>query len=443
MSLHRPPVARIPIEMIQAIFEAGPDFPESRMDFASSVSQVSRLWRQIAMHTPFIWSSVLLHAECTERWQELLKMRIRLSRSHPLDIAVELYHFPEVDPEFPNALSHQLNLIIPEISRWKSVTYCGSLCVNVFSFFEPLALLSAPLLEVLDVQAGLDEEEYIDDVLRVFTGGAPRLSRVMIDGIKLSSCLPPISSLTSIALYNSPGPIDFALFKEVLTTSALTSIELHADVIDEGRLYDLAAEGQSIELPSLRSFFVMADIFPKYQFFSLLIILRCPGLETMTVAATQYEDSSPDIRPRHNYKLPTYTSLRSLKLICLDCTRLCADFDINRLPALTDITFDRCSNAMAFLNALVPTAEREVGIWPLLKLISFDAGTLHHDDVNELGEVLSYRNQCGGPIECVRFDIVGDCLIANGNYVGALQEHVRIEIHCVSPSAHSIVAMVH
>jgi hypothetical protein len=265
----------------------------------------------------------------------------------------------------------------------------------------------------------------------------------MIDGIKLSSCLPPISSLASIALYDSPGPIDFVNLKEVLTTSgALTNLELHADVIDEDRLYKLAAEGQFIELPSLRSLFVAADIFPKYQFFSLLIILRCPGLETMSVAATQDEDSSPDIRPRHKYQLPTYASLRSLTLDGLDCTRLCADFDINRLPALTDINFERCSNAMAFLNALVPTAESEVGIWPLLKFISFDMVTLHYDDVIELGKVLSSRSQCDRPIECFRFDIAGDNLIANGNYVRALHEHVRIEVHCVSSGAHSIVAMV-
>jgi hypothetical protein len=77
-------------------------------------------------------------------------------------------------------------------------------------------LLSAPLLEVLNVEAELDEEEYIDEVLSVFTGGAPRLSRVMIDGVKLSSCLPPISSLNLISLYNSLGSVDFVKFSPPL-----------------------------------------------------------------------------------------------------------------------------------------------------------------------------------------------------------------------------------
>ena len=442
MALRCSPVARLPIEIMHAIFNAGPDHVESRMYFAMSVSQVSRLWRQIALRTPFIWSSVLLYAQSTEEWWELMKMRIKLSCSHPLDIMVELYHYgPKPGPEFYSMLDYQLNVIIPEASRWKSLQYSGSLSRDAFSFFQTLSLLSAPLLEVLEIEAGMDDEMYINEALIVFSGGAPILSRVMIEGIKISSCLPPISSVYSFALYHPPGPIDFVLFKEILTTpDALTNIELHADVVDEVQLLELAADGQYLELSSLRSLFIAADMAPENQLLGLLSILRCPGLETMSVAVPK---DDLYIRPRHNYKFPTYASLRSLQLDGLDCIQLCADFDVKNLPALTCITFIRCSNAVALLRAMVPTAEVQMDIWPLLQSIGLDAASLHRDDVDELCTVLSYRNQCGRPINCVRFDIAGDQFVANGNHVGALQKHVHIEIYCVSPDTHSIAAVFH
>src|ERR1700690_1090385 len=90
MSLNGSHVARLPIEILSAIFEAGPIFAEQRMLFASNVSQVSYVWRQTAMNTPFLWSSLLLLSLGGSGWRELMKLMVRLSRSHPLDITVEL-----------------------------------------------------------------------------------------------------------------------------------------------------------------------------------------------------------------------------------------------------------------------------------------------------------------------------------------------------------------
>jgi hypothetical protein len=49
------------------------------MEFTLSASQVSGLWRETALRTPFLWSSILLLAECGRRWHELMELMIKLS----------------------------------------------------------------------------------------------------------------------------------------------------------------------------------------------------------------------------------------------------------------------------------------------------------------------------------------------------------------------------
>jgi hypothetical protein len=429
MALRRPPVACLPIEMLSAIFEAGPFTSEERLKFTLAVSQVSRLWRQTAMHTSFLWSSILLLAECGQGWRELMKLMIKLSRSHPLNITVDLFRDPE-DTQFRDILGWQLDIIIPEISRWKHLYYTAVFYDDAFLFFEPVSFLSAPILEVLEVEVETEEEQYLDQALGVFMGGAPLLSRVRVDGMTILSCLPPISSLTSLRLFDPPGPIDFGLFTKILTaSSALTELMLDGDALDEEQIYQFYENGEFVDLSTLRSLRLVVEIFPKHQFFSLLAVLRCPGLEMMQITAIKPDDSSPDSRPRHNYEPLTFTSLRSLELYGVDCTQIGADFDVTKLPAMTHITFYQCPTSMFLLGTLIPAVEDEVNIWPLLKVIGLDAVSLDDSDVSRLCKVLSYRTQCGKPIECVEFDTILVDGIADGTYVGPLREHVRVETY--------------
>ncbi|KIM80700.1 hypothetical protein PILCRDRAFT_9504 [Piloderma croceum F 1598] len=357
MALHRPPVACLPIEMLSAIFEAAPFIgiiaPEERLKFTLAVSQVSRLWRQTAMHTSFLWSSILLLAECGQGWRELMKLMIKLSRSHPLNITVDLFRDAE-DTQFRDILGWQLDIIIPEIFRWKCLYYTAGFYGDAFLFFEPISFLSAPILEALEVVVEMEEEQYLDQALSVFMGGAPLLSQVAVDGMTILSCLPPISSLTSLWLFDSPGPIDFGLFTKILTaSSALTELMLDGDALDKGQIYQFYENGEFVDLSTLRSLRLKVEIFPKHQFFSLLTVLRCLGLEMMQITAIRADDSSPDSWPRHNCKPPTFTSLRSLELHYVDCTQIGADFDVTKLPALIHLVEWAIASHGMYESALV------------------------------------------------------------------------------------------
>lgn len=361
----------------------------------------------------------------------MIQYMVKLSRSHPLDITVVVYR-DNGDTRFKNNLQYQFGLVIPKVSRWKRFSYDGYFHDDGILFFKSLSQLSAPLLEIFDVYVGgyegEEEEEFVDQDLCVFSGGAPLLSQVIVNGMKITSCLPPMSSLNSLQLFDSPEPIGFALFKEILTTSSsLVDIRLDGDVVSEERLMDFAANGQCIDLPSLRSLRLRAYLFPKHQLFCLLSTFRCPGLETMRIAAFETKDNSPDPRPRQMSALSTYPSLRSLELYGVDCPHLGEDFAVTKLPSLTQVTFHRCLTATAFLRTLIPAVEDDVDIWPSLQVIRLDVGSLHDDDVDGFCEVLSYRTRCGKPIKCVKFDTMLVDFIADGRYVAPMREVVRVE----------------
>jgi hypothetical protein len=428
MESNRPYVSLLPIEMLSAIFEVAPLFPQQRLQFALAVSQVSSLWRQSATRTPFLWSSVLLLGECGDGWLKLMKLMIKLSTSHPLDITFNI-HLKADNANFHDIFNWQFDLIIPEISRWKRLFYLGNSYVDVWHCFEYLSSLSAPFLEVFEVQI-CTNAVFADNPHRVFEHGAPMLVQLSINGMKISCCLPPMLSITSLELLNPKETIDFVFFKEILTaSSALTHIELHVDVVDEDELGECFAQGQSIELPSLRSLVLTTDIFPRTQLFNLLSVLHCPGLDKMSIGTYSSEDSSSDVRPRHSHELPVFHSLRSLLLVEVDCARLCADFDVTKLPALADITFHRCTTVMTLFSALVPTTEKNVDIWPLLQTISVDASSLQDNDVDRLCKVLSHRTQCGKPVDCVKLYITEAAFLANRRYWRQFREHAHFEIY--------------
>jgi hypothetical protein len=119
MALRPSYVASIPNEVLLAIFEAGSIAPEERLRFAMPVSQVSRLWRQIAIHTPFMWSSIQLLGKCGKGWLKLIKLMITLSRFHPLEVDIKCdYEVVDVD-----IFQFQVDIVLPQVFRWKRICY--------------------------------------------------------------------------------------------------------------------------------------------------------------------------------------------------------------------------------------------------------------------------------------------------------------------------------
>jgi len=399
-----PSVPYLPYEMLSYIFEKAPIRPDGRTRFATSVSQVSHSWRETAKQTPYLWSGIYLPVWATgDGYQRSLKIFVQRSQLHPLDITVSLRDSIDVED-----VSGILHMIIPEVSRWRTFTYEGVSADDVFDVIKPLANLSAPLLESLDLTV-TSLEDVDNDPLDLFGGGALMLSRVHMGGVNLASFLPPLSSVTYLRLEEASGQITGRRFLDLLRSSpVLVSLHLDGAIVDETHLYQLTLQEQKVEIPSLRYFSFTAVASLKYYPESLLNTIRCPNLELLTISAHSWWGGVGmrlgDISFAQPLSLASYTMLHTIELPGINCAEFVEYFDVIELLALDTISLIDCTSLMALLRILLPSEGRADNVicWPLLRIIKLSH--LGVDEFNGLGEIISYRQACDKPIEIVEID---------------------------------------
>jgi F-box-like len=113
----------LPNELLAAIFEAGstdrPVFPQIQVvEFPITISHVSRHWREIALHTPSLWSTI--HMDENTSYPKLLDAYLDRSGACPLDIVMDYQNrYPESRILFRETF--YLHKILPHIDRWHSL----------------------------------------------------------------------------------------------------------------------------------------------------------------------------------------------------------------------------------------------------------------------------------------------------------------------------------
>ncbi|KAF8630930.1 hypothetical protein AX17_005287 [Amanita inopinata Kibby_2008] len=176
----------MPFELLAHIFilgsEADPMFP-------IIVSQVCRKWRRLALHTPALWRRITLDHRL-DMWVE----RLRRAKACPLDIQLVPWFTPRQcrrRSRRPDMATVQwyMHIVTPHMRRWRSLEI-------IFKEHSPYLwnaalsgccassmIVQAPLLEELTLlyRANDDTKEFY-----LFSGYAPRLRRVTLDGIKLT-----------------------------------------------------------------------------------------------------------------------------------------------------------------------------------------------------------------------------------------------------------------
>ncbi|PBK74722.1 hypothetical protein ARMSODRAFT_1013715 [Armillaria solidipes] len=186
------PIFRLPAEILAHIFTLG-----SRTDtmFPVVVSHVCSAWRLIALRTPRMWRRIDIDFRET-MWRE----RMRRARACSLDVALRLV--PATGSMFMDSDSVQwrMYLVLPFVHRWRTLEM-------FFDHYSPF-LWNAALSECCSasgVQAMSLEELMLvypmnDDTkeFTLFSGVAPRLRRVTVDGIRLTWLPSLFQNLTSL-----------------------------------------------------------------------------------------------------------------------------------------------------------------------------------------------------------------------------------------------------
>ncbi|KAF8806737.1 hypothetical protein BYT27DRAFT_7190385 [Phlegmacium glaucopus] len=174
------PINKLPIELLSCIFSLstidGDTITTQSVQFPLVLSSVNRLWRQVALGTPILWSNLCITVELVEQQRRQLNTShitsyLALSRKYPLSIlidardenwnfepelisdhGVEELYTPAFNSEHMNTV---LALLLPHLSRWKTLsilTDCWAPMYTALNAINPfITRFGAPLLESLSL----------------------------------------------------------------------------------------------------------------------------------------------------------------------------------------------------------------------------------------------------------------------------------------------------
>ena len=403
------PTISLPNEILTQIFELGLSQPSrERMRHAFCVSQVSGYWRDVALGTPSLWNFICV-ADCQDRI-ELIKVLINRSSSRPLDI--------EFDSGYGSILPDQLALILPLAPRWHTLLVSAEDWRNISEFLASCAGLFVPILESFRVIALYDcdtdeEEEEGDNNLLVFQGGAPKLTHVEIEGVPLTSCQPPLSSVSSLQLRHPPPLLELDFFRYALMGSNhLTNLYIYGEIFNNPP----PPTPTPIKMPSLRSLTIS-----QTNIYHTLVILDSPGLECLDIGSLI---SIPFFETILQGNASRYSRLESLTFRNAACGIGQTKQIILSLPSIKRVSLESCNAPDRLLRHLIPGGgEVEELPWPLLETISLSR--VFADELAVLCDIVAVRISRGRSLAC---------LIIRGGFpelpmdkLSWLQERVRVE----------------
>ena len=382
----------LPNELLTAIFEAGStDHPQ-----IVTISHVSRRWREIALHTPSLWSTI--HMDENTSYPKLLDAYLDRSGACPLDIVVDYQN------EYPASRTFQetfyLHKILSHIDRWHSLWVGATSNEIAYIILPHLRDSRAPLLERLVVFG--EEDAMGDDLdLNVFMGGAPHLSFISLTSLNMQSCWPPLAALTNLELKWTARPTSHGDFRRAMVTAlSLRKLSLWAGAVD----FDITSP---IRIASLESFEItcLADVDDEQECDASIPLkaLEMPALKNLAISLMDADHSSKvaDLlrvqMPQHNFHRLQHLDLSSSVIHQGDAAMFMAAFPtVVHVSLLDHRSYFHCHSVLEVLSR---DRSLDSPLWPQLSKITLDGIDEH--SANLLHTVLQNRIHIGRPIASV------------------------------------------
>lgn len=305
---------RLPTELLSLVFEwaersSRSSYDHPRPNTALILSGVSKLWREVALNTPRLWTDIRLALD------QLSKIQLERSKSAPLDITIVT---GRSNITLPSSTTPP-----PHIDRWQSLTLFPREDVRAPPD-EVVAWLqhSAPRLRALDVWVYSSDPVVNADIgdfdfdTEIFKGGAPLVHELSLAGLYVPFTLPIYTGLTKLRLYRLVFSTDLTPYQ--MLAALATSPLLEELSITQITTFDDSGIGDpplslslDIHLSHLNSLFLgsMSTSLMKYILRSVTI--PPTSYLNLQLSHPRVTESLLDVFPRSPY------NLRNLEDVCL------------------------------------------------------------------------------------------------------------------------------
>lgn len=291
------PISTLPVEILSAMLEeyvfasernagpkvaavgdeAPPDDSDTRLTRISTVSIVSRRWKDVLYGASRIWSQIR-----TSDPPFFIQKALERSRTYPLDLEGAL----TVDPK---SLSQQeaTTALFNHVARWSSANLSGSSAAEFDLFPYP----PAPILKTLRLKCNPPISTSFD----LFSGRAPLLESLILDGVPIRWASPVLAGLRKLSLCKVDGPNSMQLLGILQACPGLRYLRLRDFRLNPSSFAGVTEILPDVHLPHLDALHIYHCAIEVLQL--ALAHLRCPSAtEVRLVLPELHQDSPSEVR---------------------------------------------------------------------------------------------------------------------------------------------------
>lgn len=204
----------LPTEVLMMIFEIARrlSYPRTRKRnrFEVTISHVSQRWRSIALEMPSLWTSI--HRDS---YQECLNSSAAyIARSTTLQLDVQIV----IGSSGPkrDGITAFMMMIAPHLFRCRNLFVFSQSRQEFLSFLIFISTIHVPVLDSLRLHC--TDTIYPKAHIQLFSPGAPALKQLLMTGVDIRSCRPPLNSLIAFSLkIPTPSSPNIVHIKNVLS----------------------------------------------------------------------------------------------------------------------------------------------------------------------------------------------------------------------------------
>lgn len=360
------PISKIPFEVLSAIFRAGAlsnSNDPSSCQFGLLVSHVTRVWREVALSNPYLWTKIWVNSHRYVTNREMVESFEKRSRNLPIELYASIrFTKSVVAREHERSLFQVISILTPRLRHLgMDCTWQG--CLSYVVYY--LRRTAPPLLESIDIN--LPDHPHdgpCEDVDVKLFHETPSLKSVRLRGIGLQCCEPPLDTVGRLEIHDVRRGMEAptAKFRSMLNgLKSLTHL-----VLCELQLMPDWDHTTSIDLPSLRSLHIRPSQAYRAQGSQLLRWISAPNLETLSLERF-YDIDVRAIPPGTHTTVPklvllsTHVRMDSLTWYYLG----------KALPGVTELVqrHGKCQSFLGYLRDVHRSPVPE-SIWPNLESVT-------------------------------------------------------------------------